>query len=98
MWNEHKSSLAQELLADAYVDHAHPELIGPDAIQKVVEKTLAAIPDFHIEMSSLIAEGDLVALREVITMTRNSSKERLEGMSFIRVSKGKMVERWTYYK
>jgi len=24
MWNEHKSELAQEILADDYVDHAHP--------------------------------------------------------------------------
>jgi predicted SnoaL-like aldol condensation-catalyzing enzyme len=97
MWNENKPELAAAVLADDYTDHAHPELRGPDAISDVVRKTLAAMPDFHIEIISLIAEDDLVALRETITMTRQGEKQTLEGMSFVRLQNDKMVERWTCY-
>ena len=97
MWNEHTSSLAEEILADDYIDHAHPELVGPQAIAKVVDKTLQAVSDFRIEMKSMIAEGDLVAFREIITMTRQGETQKLEGMSFVRILNGKIVERWTCY-
>jgi predicted SnoaL-like aldol condensation-catalyzing enzyme len=97
MWNEHATNLAEEILADTYVDHAHPELVGPQAIAQVVDKTLHAMPDFHIEITSIIAEDDLVALREIITMTRNGEQQKLEGMSFVRLLNGKMAERWTCY-
>ena len=97
MWNEHAVHLAEEILADTYIDHAHPELVGPRAIAQVVDKTLRAMPDFHIEIESMIAEDDLVALRETITMTRNGEQQKLEGISFVRLLNGKMVERWTHY-
>lgn len=97
MWNEHKAELAEEILADTYIDHAHPELVGPRAIAATVDKTLAAMSDFHIEMTSMIAEDDLVAFREVITMTRAGVSQKLEGMSFVRLEGGKMTDRWTCY-
>ncbi len=97
MWNEHDTSIAEKILADNYIDHAHPELVGPQAIAQTVDKTLQAMPDFHIEMSFMIAEGDLVAFREKLTMTRQGEEQRLEGMGFVRLSNGKMVERWTCY-
>lgn len=97
MWNENKPELASQILADTYIDHAHPELVGAKAIAAVVEKTLAAMPDFRIEISSVVAEADLVAFRETVTMTRAGAPLVLEGMSFIRFSNGKMVERWTSY-
>ena len=97
MWNEHDSSLAKKILAENYVDHAHPELVGPQAIAQTVDKTIQAMPDFRVEMKSIVAEGDLVAFRETITMTRQGEKQRLEGMSFVRLLNGKMVERWTCY-
>jgi predicted SnoaL-like aldol condensation-catalyzing enzyme len=97
MWNEHKSDLAKEILADTYLDHAHPELVGPEAIMEAIDKTLHAMPDFHINIDSMIAEGDLVAFRETITMTRGGEKQTLEGMSFVRIANGKMTERWVCY-
>jgi predicted SnoaL-like aldol condensation-catalyzing enzyme len=97
MWNENKSELAATLLADDYIDHAHPNLAGPEAISDIVQKTLTAMPDFHIDIDSLIAEGDLVAFRETVTMTRQGEQKKLEGMSFVRLLNGKMVERWTCY-
>jgi predicted SnoaL-like aldol condensation-catalyzing enzyme len=97
MWNEHKTELAEEILSESYIDHAHPELVGPKAIAATVDKTLAAMPDFHIEMSSMIAEDDLVAFREVISMTRAGTPQKLAGMSFVRLKDGKMTDRWTCY-
>jgi len=98
MWNEHKGELAEEILAEGYVDHAHPELVGPKAVASMVDKTLAAMPDFRIEMTSMIAEDDLVAFRETITMTREGAPQKLEGMSFVRLKDGKMTDRWTCYE
>lgn len=97
MWNEHKPELAAQILANDYIDHAHPEAVGPKAIAESVRKTLQAMPDFHIEITSMIAEGDMVAFREFITIQRDGKLQRLEGMSFVRIRDDKMAERWTCY-
>lgn len=90
MWNTGDVEVADEVLAPAWVDHAHPEVTGPESVKQAVQKIRAAFPDFCITIESMLSEGDLVALRGIA---------RREGISrvmwFVRIADGKMSEMWT---
>ena len=90
MWNTGNVALADEVLAPAWVDHAHPEVTGPDSVKQAISKVRAAFPDFHITIESMVGEGDLVALRGTV---RREVISRV--MWFVRVADEKMVEMWT---
>src|SRR6266702_4054452 len=63
LWNAGNVELADEVLAPTWVDHAHPEVTGPERVKQAVSKIRAAFPDFRITIESIVGEGDLVALR-----------------------------------
>lgn len=90
MWNTGNGALADEVLAPTWVDHAHPEVTGPESVKQAVQKIRAAFPDFRIIIESMVGEGDLVALRGTV---RRESISRV--MWFMRLADGKMVEMWT---
>ncbi|MBP2706671.1 ester cyclase [Microbispora sp. RL4-1S] len=98
MWNTGESGIALEILAADYVDHAHPDLRGPEAIKTSVETNLPSMPGFHMEVDTMIAESDMVAFREKISMLVKGENVLLaEGMSMVRIRNGRMAERWTSY-
>jgi hypothetical protein len=45
MWNTGDSSLTAKVLRPGWVDHAHPKVTGPHAVQLAVEQTQAAQSD-----------------------------------------------------
>lgn len=90
MWNTGNVMLADEVLASTWVDHAHPEVTGPNSVKQAVHKIRAIFPDFHITIESILSEGDLVALRGTV-LREDISRV----MWFVRLANGKMVEMWT---
>ena len=90
MWNTGNAALAAEVLAPTWVDHAHPEVTGPESVQQMVPQIRATFPDFRITIESILSEGDLVALRCTV---RREVVSRV--MWFVRIADGKMVEMWT---
>lgn len=90
MWNTGNVVLADEVLALTWVDHAHPEVRGPESVKQAVPKIRATFPDFHITIESMVSEGDLVALRGTV---RTEIVSRV--MWFVRLIDGKMEEMWT---
>lgn len=95
MWNTGNVGLADEVLALTYVDHAHPEVRGPEQVKQEVQEVRAAFPDFYITIESMISEGELVALRRTIRRTHQGKEVVSQVMWFIRFASGKMVELWT---
>ena len=65
MWNTGNVALADEVLAPDWVDHAHPEVIGPKSVKLAVPKIRAAFPDFRITIESILGEGDRRAVDEL---------------------------------
>ena len=60
--NQGKLEVTDELFAEDFVDHGPMgDLHGREAFKQMVAQWRAAVPDVHCEVSSLIAEGDLVA-------------------------------------
>ncbi len=95
MWNTGQVALADELLAPTYVDHAHPEVTGPESVKQAVPKFCAAFPDFRISIGDIVSEGDLVALRAILRRTQQGKEVVSRVMWFVRIADGMMVELWT---
>lgn len=95
MWNTGNVELAEEVLASNWVDHAHPEVTGPESVKQSLSQVRAAFPDFRITIKSIVREGDMVALRATIQRT-HQGKEVISGvMWFVRIADDKMAEMWT---
>ena len=95
MWNTGEVAQADELLAPTYVDHAHPEVTGPESVKQAVPKFRAAFPDFRISIGDIVSEGDLVALRAILRRTQQGKEVVSRVMWFVRIAQGMMVELWT---
>ena len=95
MWNTGNAALADEVLAPTYVDHAHPEATGPASVKQAMLAFRSAFPDFHINIVSIIGEGDMVALRCILTRTQQGKEIVSHIMWFVRIADGKMVDLWT---
>jgi predicted SnoaL-like aldol condensation-catalyzing enzyme len=95
MWNTGNVELADEVLASAWVDHAHPEVTGPESVKQAVSKIRATSPDFRIVIESMLSEGDMVALRGTVLRTQQGKEVASRVMWFVRIANGKMVEMWT---
>src|SRR5438128_1077952 len=85
MWNTGNVELADKVLALTWLDHAHPEVTGPESVKLAVSKIRAAFPGFRITIESILGEGDLVALRGIV---QREVVSRV--MWFVRVADGKM--------
>jgi predicted SnoaL-like aldol condensation-catalyzing enzyme len=90
MWNTGNVALADEVLAPAWVDHAHPEVTGVESVKQAVGAIRATFPDFHIAVEHIVSEGNVVAFRGTIHRETISHV-----MWFVRIADGKMVEMWT---
>jgi predicted SnoaL-like aldol condensation-catalyzing enzyme len=95
MWNTGNVALADELLAPTYVDHAHPEVTGPESVKQAVLRFRAAFPDFHISLGDMVSEGDLVALRATLRRTQQGKEVVSRVTWFVRFAGGMMAELWT---
>ncbi len=95
MWNTGNEALADEVLASTYIDHAHPETVGPESVKQALKKFRANFPDFTIKIEAIISEGDLVALRSTLRRTQQGSLIESGVIWLVRIANGKMAELWT---
>jgi predicted SnoaL-like aldol condensation-catalyzing enzyme len=96
--NQKNLDLADELFSE---DHElHPEALGvgrgPEGIKRAFAGLHEEFPDVHVEIESIVAEGDMVAVRLTFSGTHAPSGERATWpeMVFARFSEGKAVESW----
>ncbi|MGI5159783.1 nuclear transport factor 2 family protein [Microbispora sp. CA-102843] len=62
MWNTGDASAAEEILSPDWVDHAHPEVAGPQGVREAVERVRGAQSDLWFRIDAVLGEGDLVAV------------------------------------
>src|SRR5579859_676046 len=96
MWNTGDSSIAPRILSPGWVDHAHPEVVGPQAVQLVVEQTRAAQPDLRFHIEAILGDGDLVAVAGAPSLGPQPSPAASRLIWLIRLEDGLMAEMWTY--
>jgi steroid delta-isomerase-like uncharacterized protein len=109
VWNGGNLDVVDELIAENHVDHDPAQAGGPGGRQGArafVEMYRAAFPDTHLEITEMIAEGDLVAITWTATGTHQGElmgiaptgrSVTVTGIGVDRISGGQIVESWANY-
>ena len=100
--NEGNLNIADEILSPDFHDHGSPAP-GIEGFKQLFSMIAGIYPDIQVKVEDMIVENEKVAVRLTITGTQKGSfrgfpaankKVTWTGMDFIRLSNGKMVERW----
>jgi predicted ester cyclase len=98
MVNRKNLDLADELFSEEH--ELRPEAAGvgrgPEGMKRAFAGLHEEFPDVRVEIESMVAEGDLVAVRLTFSGTHAPTGERATWpeMVFARFSGGKAVESW----
>jgi ketosteroid isomerase-like protein len=97
MWNSGDVSIADEVLAPTWADHAHPEVNGPPDVKTSVTTVRRSRPDLQFTIESVLT-GDDGLVAAVGTVGRQASdRPGADRMIWlIRVNDGRMAEMWTF--
>ena len=96
--NRKNLGLADELFSEEH--KLYPESAGvgrgPEGMKWAFAGLHEVFPDVHVEIESIVAEGDMVAIRLTFSGTHAPSGEKAvwPEMVFARFSEGKAVESW----
>jgi predicted ester cyclase len=96
--NRKNLALADELFSEEH--ELHPEASGvgrgPDGMKQAFASLHEEFPDVRVEIESIVAEGDIVAVRLTFSGTHAPTGEQAfwPEMVFTRFSEGKAVESW----
>jgi|BarGraIncu00431A_1022009.scaffolds.fasta_scaffold28224_1 steroid delta-isomerase-like uncharacterized protein len=103
--NRRKLDMLDDIVAADYIDHypypGRPP--GPARVRIQMENLFAAFPDVNYSLEDLVAEGELVAVRYILTGTHEGKVMGVEptgkhvtvrGMDFFRLSGGLIAEYW----
>lgn len=106
VWDEGDVDAIEDLVAEEFVMH-DPGLPWPvrgtDGVRRVVGKILTAFPDPHVELEAVVAEGEMIAVRNRFTATHEGTYLDVEPTgreidvpvtAFQRIEDGKLVEEW----
>jgi predicted SnoaL-like aldol condensation-catalyzing enzyme len=96
--NNKNLHLADELFSEEH--ELHPESPGvgrgPEGMKRAFAGLHEEFPDIRVEIESIVAEGDMVAIRLTFSGTHAPSGEKAvwPEMVFARFSEGKAIESW----
>lgn len=96
VFNQHHLAALDSLLAVDFVDHSPLEGQAPgrNGFGESVAKGQANVPNMHFTIEEIIAERDLVAIRQRMRCTRHGSTVEFTGMGFFRCHAGQIAEAW----
>jgi steroid delta-isomerase-like uncharacterized protein len=107
VWNQGRASAVDELLAsDGVVHGLGSDLRGPADFKLFHAAYRSAFPDITIQVDEVVSEGDIVAARWSGTGTHRgdslgfmatSKRAQFNGMVFVRIRAGKIVEGWNNF-
>ena len=107
--NAHKPDAVDKFCVANFVDH-NPDMghsgQGIDDAKKSFADWFASMPDAHVTVDNMIAEGDLVVSMVTMTgtmkgdmggMKATNKSAKVGGVDIVRIKDGKAVERWGYF-
>jgi predicted SnoaL-like aldol condensation-catalyzing enzyme len=96
VFNQHHLAALDTVLAADFVDHSPLEgqTPGRDGFRESVAKGQANMPDMRFTIEEMIAERDLVAIRQRMRFTHHGSPVEFAGMGFFRCHAGQIAEAW----
>ena len=96
--NQKNLDLADELFSEEHKLYPESSGVGrgPEGMKQAFAGLHEEFPDVHVQIESIVAEGDMVAIRLTFSGTHAPTGERAvwPEMVFARFSKGKAVESW----
>jgi len=105
--SEGRLGVIDEAYAASFVDAGHPERgRGPESVKAHVREMRTRFPDLHVQVQSIVAEGDLVVARLVSRGTHTGAFAGLaptgrvaewDGFAMRRFENGRIVEQWTRF-
>src|SRR5580700_2369205 len=63
MWNTGLGAVADELLGPTYVEHGHPDFVGPAASRSLVPRVHRLYPGIVVSAEIVVASGEFVVVR-----------------------------------
>lgn len=96
MWNTGDVSAASDILSQDWIDHAHPEVVGPTGVQRAIGQIKTAQPDLRFHIERILADTDRIAAIGSVCQGRDLSTPGTDMIWLVRVADGQMVEMWTY--
>jgi len=106
LWGRGDLKVADEIIASDYLRHDPGDPFparGPEDVKRIVTMLRSMLPDFTIELESMVAEGDLVVSRYTATATDTvgymgmpptGKVVRTPAIQMFRFANGKIVESW----
>ena len=105
LWNTGNLAIIEEIYSPALVNHLPyaPDLNDFESCKQCVSGVRTGIPDFHVKIEDVIAEGDKMVCRWVASGSHTGSffgippsgnKVEWTGMTIYRMDSGKIVETW----
>ncbi len=103
MFNHRNLTIADELIAPEFINHEAPpgKNRGPESMRGTVIMLSTAFPDLHFTIEDLVAEGDMVVGRVVMSGTHQGVFQgmpptgrsfRQESMHIVHFRDGKAIE------
>lgn len=99
MWNTGQGAVADQLLAPSYVEHAHPDFLGPAALRSLVPRIYAMFPGVVVRVEIVASDPEYVAVRTRVDPgdTDGHPSAPRSGVALFRVADGKLAEQWSWY-
>lgn len=106
LWSRGNLAVADEIIAPDYERHDPGDPFparGPQDVKRIVMMLRSMLPDFRIQVESIIAEGDFVVSRYTATATDTAGymgmpatgkSIRTAAIQIFRFKDGKIVESW----
>jgi predicted SnoaL-like aldol condensation-catalyzing enzyme len=103
--SQHDVGVAEELLADDFVDHTPFGPFPPDrnGVLALFGMLIAAFPDLHAEIHDQLVDGDKVVTRKTFRATQDGEfmgmppsgrAVAFDVIDIVRVRDGRMVDHW----
>jgi len=105
LWNTGDLALADEIYATDFVNHdpSAPNVRDLESYKGYIVAVRTGLPDFHVTIEDMVAEGDKVASRwtargthqgEFFGISPTGKQATWTGIAIYRFSGGKIVEAW----
>jgi predicted SnoaL-like aldol condensation-catalyzing enzyme len=94
--NQGNLSALGDVFSPAFVDRSTPnQPPGLEGVKEFVSLMRARLPDLHVDINDLIAEGDKVVIRTTWQGTpQGQSQVKRTMIQIFRLADGKIVEEW----
>jgi steroid delta-isomerase-like uncharacterized protein len=111
VWNRGREEAIDEMfgeegVANGLVDEAGQPLRGPAGFKPFFRRFREAFPELEVVVEDVIAEGDKVAARctvrghhrgDTLGFAATHQPVEFTGITFVRISQGKIVEAWNNF-